>query len=233
MPLNMPVPRYPVASSSPSLGTGAGSVSGSSASLACNRTAIALHLTQATEANGSALPSGLSSPEQSISPHQPPSPAERTSLLKFTDETESSTTVPAPTTTAEQDRRALERDLAGRNSSTANTSQRQGSSASPSSSFSSSPSLLESQQLEDDDIIMTEEERRDQLERERKATVISNLEEQRKMIGTPNGHLLEGDLSLDARLDAILATSDQEGAPFPVHGLDEQIADNMIENCIG
>ncbi|KAG0376970.1 hypothetical protein BGX24_006952 [Mortierella sp. AD032] len=79
---------------------------------------------------------------------------------------------------------------------------------------------------------MTEEERRDQFEEERKATVILNLNEQRKMIGSPNGHLLEGDLSLDARLDAIIAT-EQEGAPFPVHGLDEQIANNMIENCIG
>ncbi|KAG0274702.1 hypothetical protein BGZ95_009547 [Linnemannia exigua] len=83
-----------------------------------------------------------------------------------------------------------------------------------------------------EDVAMTEEERRDQLEGERKATVISNLNEQRKMIGSPNGHLLEGDLSLDARLDAIIAT-EQEGAPFPVHGLDEQIANNMIENCIG
>ncbi|CAO3563357.1 unnamed protein product [Mortierella alpina] len=79
---------------------------------------------------------------------------------------------------------------------------------------------------------LTEEERRDQLERERKATVILNLEEQRKMIGSPNGHLLEGDLSLDARLDAIIAT-EQEGKPFPIYGLDEQIANNMIENCIG
>lgn len=83
-----------------------------------------------------------------------------------------------------------------------------------------------------EDVAMTEEERRDQIEKERKATVISNLAEQRKMIGSPNGHLLEGDLSLDARLDAIIAT-EQEGAPFPVHGLDEQIANNMIENCIG
>ncbi|KAG0252991.1 hypothetical protein BG011_006620 [Mortierella polycephala] len=83
-----------------------------------------------------------------------------------------------------------------------------------------------------EDETMTEEERRDQLENERRATVISNLEEQRKMVGSPNGHLLEGDLSLDARLDAILAT-EQEGAPFPVYGLDEQIANNMIENCIG
>ncbi|KAG0200753.1 hypothetical protein BGX33_010814 [Mortierella sp. NVP41] len=83
-----------------------------------------------------------------------------------------------------------------------------------------------------EDVAMTEEERRDQLENERKATVISNLDEQRKMIGSPNGHLLEGDLSLDARLDAIIAT-EQEGAPFPVYGLDEQIANNMIENCIG
>ncbi|KAF9146756.1 hypothetical protein BGX30_009538 [Mortierella sp. GBA39] len=83
-----------------------------------------------------------------------------------------------------------------------------------------------------EDVAMTEEERRDQLEKERKATVISNLAEQRKMIGSPNGHLLEGDLSLDARLDAIIAT-EQDGTPFPVHGLDEQIANNMIENCIG
>ncbi|KAF9180056.1 hypothetical protein BGZ51_006463 [Haplosporangium sp. Z 767] len=83
-----------------------------------------------------------------------------------------------------------------------------------------------------EDEVMTEEERRDQLENERKATVISNLEEQRRMVGSPNGHLLEGDLSLDARLDAILVT-EQEGAPFPVYGLDEQIANNMIENCIG
>lgn len=83
-----------------------------------------------------------------------------------------------------------------------------------------------------EDETMTEEERRDQLEQERKATVISNLAEQRKMIGSPNGHLLEGDLSLDARLDAIIA-AEQEGAPFPVYGLDEQIANNMIENCIG
>ncbi|KAI1318619.1 hypothetical protein EDD11_006120 [Mortierella claussenii] len=83
-----------------------------------------------------------------------------------------------------------------------------------------------------EDVLMTEEERRDQLEKERRATVILNLEEQRKMIGSPNGHLLEGDMSLDARLDAIIAT-EQNGAPFPVHGLDEQIANNMIENCIG
>ncbi|KAG0284202.1 hypothetical protein BGZ97_008266, partial [Linnemannia gamsii] len=83
-----------------------------------------------------------------------------------------------------------------------------------------------------EDEAMTEEERRDQLEKERKATVISNLAEQRKMIGSPNGHLLEGDLSLDARLDAIIA-AEQEGTPFPVYGLDEQIANNMIENCIG
>ncbi|KAF8927416.1 hypothetical protein BGZ58_010403 [Dissophora ornata] len=79
---------------------------------------------------------------------------------------------------------------------------------------------------------LTEEERRDRFEQERKATVILNLEEQRKMIGSPNGHLLEGDLSLDARLDVIIAT-EQEGSPFPVSGLDEQIANNMIENCIG
>ncbi|KAG0202007.1 hypothetical protein BGX28_005324 [Mortierella sp. GBA30] len=83
-----------------------------------------------------------------------------------------------------------------------------------------------------DDESMTEEERRELFEKERKATVISNLEEQRRMIGSPNGHLLEGDLSLDARLDAIIAT-EQEGNPFPVYGLDEQIANNMIENCIG
>ncbi|KAF9976535.1 hypothetical protein BGZ73_008371 [Actinomortierella ambigua] len=75
-------------------------------------------------------------------------------------------------------------------------------------------------------------ERRVQLEKERLATVISNLEEQRKTIGTPNGSLLEGDLSLDARLDAI-AAEQEGGAPFPIQGLDEQIADNMIENCIG
>ncbi|KAF9581300.1 hypothetical protein BGW38_001733 [Lunasporangiospora selenospora] len=79
---------------------------------------------------------------------------------------------------------------------------------------------------------ITEEERREQFERERKPTTISNLVEQRKMIGSPNGHLLEGDLSLDARLDAVLAI-EQEGAPFPVNGLDELIANNMIENCIG
>ncbi|KAF9929962.1 hypothetical protein FBU30_001052 [Linnemannia zychae] len=83
-----------------------------------------------------------------------------------------------------------------------------------------------------EDTAMTEEERRDQMEEVRKATVISNLDEQRKMIGSPNGHLLQGDLSLDARLDAIIAT-EQDGAPFPVYGLDEQIANNMIENCIG
>ncbi|KAI7824291.1 hydroxymethylglutaryl-CoA reductase [Gamsiella multidivaricata] len=52
------------------------------------------------------------------------------------------------------------------------------------------------------------------------------------MIGSPDGTLLEGDLSLDARLDALIAT-EQEGAPLPVFGLDEQIANNMIENCIG
>ncbi|KAF9291574.1 hypothetical protein BGZ74_000347 [Mortierella antarctica] len=86
--------------------------------------------------------------------------------------------------------------------------------------------------FDQEDEAMTEEERRDQLERERKATVISDLTEQRRMIGSPNGSLLEGDLSLDARLDAIIAT-EQEGTPFPVHGLDEQIANNMIENCIG
>ncbi|KAG0028052.1 hypothetical protein BGZ81_005056, partial [Podila clonocystis] len=86
--------------------------------------------------------------------------------------------------------------------------------------------------FDQEDEAMTEEERRDQLERERKATVISDLAEQRRMIGSPNGSLLEGDLSLDARLDAIIAT-EQEGTPFPVNGLDEQIANNMIENCIG
>ncbi|KAG0089578.1 hypothetical protein BGZ93_004971 [Podila epicladia] len=86
--------------------------------------------------------------------------------------------------------------------------------------------------FDQEDEAMTEEERRDQLERERKATVISDLTEQRRMIGSPNGSLLEGDLSLDARLDAIIAT-EQEGTPFPVNGLDEQIANNMIENCIG
>lgn len=86
--------------------------------------------------------------------------------------------------------------------------------------------------FDQEDEAMTEEERRDQLERERQATVISDLTEQRRMIGSPNGSLLEGDLSLDARLDAIIAT-EQEGTPFPVHGLDEQIANNMIENCIG
>ncbi|KAF9995766.1 hypothetical protein BGZ65_008598 [Modicella reniformis] len=80
--------------------------------------------------------------------------------------------------------------------------------------------------------LMTEEERRDQFDRERKATVISNLVEQRKMIGSADGQLLEGDLSLSARLDALIAT-EEEGAPFPVHGLDEQVANNMIENCIG
>lgn len=80
--------------------------------------------------------------------------------------------------------------------------------------------------------LMTEEERRDLFEEERKATVISNLAEQRKMIGSADGKLLEGDLSLHARLDALIAT-EQEGAPFPVHGLDEKIANNMIENCIG
>ncbi|KAF9214297.1 hypothetical protein BGZ59_003975 [Podila verticillata] len=86
--------------------------------------------------------------------------------------------------------------------------------------------------FDQEDEVMTEEERREQLEKERKATVISDLTEQRRMIGSPNGRLLEGDLSLDARLDAIIAT-EQEGTPFPVHGLDEQIANNMIENCIG
>lgn len=86
--------------------------------------------------------------------------------------------------------------------------------------------------FDQEDEAMTEEERRDQLEKERKATVISDLTEQRRMIGSPNGSLLEGDLSLDARLDAIIAT-EQEGTPFPVYGLDEQIANNMIENCIG
>lgn len=80
--------------------------------------------------------------------------------------------------------------------------------------------------------LMTEEERRDQFEKERRPTVISNLEEQRKMIGSADGKLLEGDLSLHARLDALIAT-EQEGMPFPVQGLDEQIANNMIENCIG
>ncbi|KAG0311335.1 hypothetical protein BGZ99_010261, partial [Dissophora globulifera] len=83
-----------------------------------------------------------------------------------------------------------------------------------------------------EDELMTEEERRDQFDQERKATTISDIETQRKMIGTANGELLQGDLSLDARLDAVLATQ-QEGAPFPVHGLEEQIANNMIENCIG
>lgn len=86
--------------------------------------------------------------------------------------------------------------------------------------------------FDQEDEAMTEEERRDQLEKERKATVISDLTEQRRMIGSPNGSLLEGDLSLDARLDAIIAI-EQEGTPFPVYGLDEQIANNMIENCIG
>ncbi|KAF9172287.1 hypothetical protein BGX20_005963 [Mortierella sp. AD010] len=83
-----------------------------------------------------------------------------------------------------------------------------------------------------EDVAMTEEEQRDQFEKERRANGVSNLEEQRKMIGSPNGHLLEGDLSLNARLDALIA-AEQEGTPFPVHGLDEQIANNMIENCIG
>ncbi|KAG0343456.1 hypothetical protein BG004_005292, partial [Podila humilis] len=86
--------------------------------------------------------------------------------------------------------------------------------------------------FDQEDEAMTEEERREQLEKERTATVISDLTEQRRMIGSPNGSLLEGDLSLDARLDALIAT-EQEGTPFPVHGLDEEIANNMIENCIG
>ncbi|KAF9204744.1 hypothetical protein BGZ49_004928 [Haplosporangium sp. Z 27] len=80
-----------------------------------------------------------------------------------------------------------------------------------------------------EDVVMTEEEQRDQFEKERRA---ANLEEQRKTIGSPNGHLFEGDLSLKARLDALIA-AEQEGTPYPVHGLDEQIANNMIENCIG
>ncbi|KAF9357548.1 hypothetical protein BGX26_003562 [Mortierella sp. AD094] len=83
-----------------------------------------------------------------------------------------------------------------------------------------------------EDVVMTEEEQREQFEKERRANGILNLEEQRKMIGSPNGHLLEGDLSLNARLNALIA-AEQEGTPFPVHGLDEQIANNMIENCIG
>ncbi|KAF9914712.1 hypothetical protein BX616_007717 [Lobosporangium transversale] len=83
-----------------------------------------------------------------------------------------------------------------------------------------------------EDVSVTEEERRDQFEKERKATVITNLQEQRKMIGSPNHGLLEGDLSLDARLDAIIAT-ERDGAVFPIYGLDEEIANNMIENCIG
>jgi hypothetical protein len=58
-----------------------------------------------------------------------------------------------------------------------------------------------------------------------------NLEAQRKMIGSPNGHLYDGALSIDARLDAVV--TEQQGTPFPIHGLDEQIANNMIENCIG
>ncbi|KAG0268577.1 hypothetical protein DFQ27_006356 [Actinomortierella ambigua] len=87
------------------------------------------------------------------------------------------------------------------------------------------------QQLQEKGLSM-DEESRIRLEKGRLATVISNLEEQRKTIGTPNGSLLEGDLSLDARLD-VIAAEQEGGAPFPVQGLDEQIANNMIENCIG
>ena len=210
LPLNMPVPRYSV--------SGAGSVPGSASSLVQNRTAIALHLTKPA-LDDSPSPS---SSERSISPHHQPSPTEGVSPLEYTDDfgsvKPSTSLISCTLSQAEQDRLALERDLAGQNAS---------------SSVAMTTEAMSEQQQQDEDVAMTEEERRDQLERERKATVISNLQEQRKMIGTPNGHLLEGDLSLDARLDAILATSDQEGAPFPVHGLDEQIANNMIENCIG
>ncbi|GJJ72263.1 hydroxymethylglutaryl-CoA reductase [Entomortierella parvispora] len=186
-------------------GSGAGSVSGSASSLAHNKTAIALHLTRSESGDS---PSSLSS-ERSVSPRRQSSPTGAISPLEYTD----------GMSQTDQDRLALERDLSGQTAPLAVTA--------------TSKVKPEQQQQPDEDVAMTEEERRDQLERERKATVISNLQEQRKMIGTPNGHLLEGDLSLDARLDAILATSDQEGAPFPVHGLDEQIANNMIENCIG
>ncbi|KAF9108847.1 hypothetical protein BGX27_008198 [Mortierella sp. AM989] len=82
-----------------------------------------------------------------------------------------------------------------------------------------------------EDVVMTEEEQREQFEQERRVNGVSDLEEHRKMIGSPNGHLPEG-LSLDARLDALIA-AEQDGTPYPVHGLDEQIANNMIENCIG
>ncbi|KAG0227763.1 hypothetical protein BGW42_002733 [Actinomortierella wolfii] len=100
------------------------------------------------------------------------------------------------------------------------------------SAQSSQPHLKQQQERQKKESgLNLDDERRVQIEKEHKATVISNLEEQRKLIGTPNGSLLEGDLSLDARLDVIAA--EQEGVPFPVHGLDEQIANNMIENCIG
>ncbi|KAF9437226.1 hypothetical protein BGZ76_001569 [Entomortierella beljakovae] len=83
-----------------------------------------------------------------------------------------------------------------------------------------------------EDVALTEEEQREQFEKERRTHAHPNLEEQRKTIGSANGQLHEGVLSLDARLDALIA-AEQEGVPFPVHGLDEQIANNMIENCIG
>ncbi|KAG0055883.1 hypothetical protein BGZ83_007172 [Gryganskiella cystojenkinii] len=218
LPLSMPVPRYPTppSSSRPASASGArtdeerdlerggGSIPGSTISLARNKTAIALHL---ANTKGVAAVNSTS-----------PLPESQTF-----------------------DREALERDLAGRGSNMEEDQQPSPMGHFNSTSMSSSMSAFDDSDRaplspipDDGDIVMTEEERRDQLERERKATAISNLEEQRKMIGTPNGHLLEGDLSLDARLDAILATSDQSnGVPFPVHGLDEQIANNMIENCIG
>ncbi|KAF9541392.1 hypothetical protein EC957_003122 [Mortierella hygrophila] len=179
----------------------------STSHLSINNTAVALNVSP------SDLASNVSTPDSSAS-------HDVSSLLNYTDDGQ------IALQQANGDR--LERDQQEQDHIMGSSSQAQEDEDQDSERRALALELAQGQE----DEAMTEEERRDQLEKERKATVISNLAEQRKMIGSPNGHLLEGDLSLDARLDAIIAT-EQDGTPFPVYGLDEQIANNMIENCIG
>ncbi|KAF9982505.1 hypothetical protein BGZ75_006111 [Mortierella antarctica] len=178
-----------------------------------NNTAIALHLNDASL--------------RTASPLQQEIPLEDASLLNYTEEQQDEKHA-ANSEIRSEPASSLRQQSSSSTSKNSNDKKDREQDADQKDRMALDLELSQGQPDED----LTEEERRDQLERERKATVILNLEEQRKMIGSPNGHLLEGDLSLDARLDAIIAT-EQEGNPFPIYGLDEQIANNMIENCIG
>ncbi|KAF9952201.1 hypothetical protein BGZ72_006445 [Mortierella alpina] len=187
-----------------------------------NNTALALHLNDASL--------------RTASPLQQEIPLEDSSLLNYTEEQHNEKGAVAAPAAKESVSRLDETDLSSSlqqrtDNNNNNNNNRNGDRPQDADQADRMALDLELSQGQPDEDL-TEEERRDQLDKERKATVILNLEEQRKMIGSPNGHLLEGDLSLDARLDAIIAT-EQEGKPFPIYGLDEQIANNMIENCIG